>query len=245
MQKNKRAAGKKILIIEDDHEIADLISLHLNDLNYDISHNENGHDGLRHALEESFDLIILDLMLPGIDGFEICRRLRKENKYIPILILTSRAEEVDRVLGLELGADDYLTKPFSIRELIARVKALFRRMESLAYQSEEDGKRKKICCRNLEVDLTKRKVTIDGESVDLTVKEFELLEIFCKNPGRAYSRQDLLTFVWGYQFSGYDHTVNSHINRLRAKIEKDPSNPEFIKTVWGHGYRFAEQEELE
>ncbi len=236
---------KRILIIEDEREIAELVSLHLKDLNYNTSHSPNGHDGLEKALAGDYDLIILDLMLPGLDGFEICRRLRQEKEYLPILILTSRAEELDRVLGLELGADDYLTKPFSIRELLARIKAIFRRVEALTQPANTIVEEKKISYDNLEIDLIKRKVTLDGETVDLTVKEFELLELFSKNPGRAYSRRDLLTFVWGYQFNGYDHTVNSHINRLRSKIEKDPSNPRFIKTVWGHGYRFAEPGELE
>jgi len=245
MNNGKEQIPKKILIIEDEREIADLVSLHLRDLNCETSHCPNGHDGLEKALKCEHDLIILDLMLPGLDGFEICRRLRQERNYVPILILTSRAEEMDRVLGLELGADDYLTKPFSIRELIARVKAIFRRVESLTRKVDENQEDQKINYDDLEIDLTKRKVMLDGEVIDLTVKEFDLLELFSKNPGRAYSRRDLLTFVWGYQFNGYDHTVNSHINRLRSKIEKDPSNPRFIKTVWGHGYRFAEPGELQ
>ena len=180
-----------------------------------------------------------------MDGFEICREIRKTDKYMPILILSSRSEEIDRVLGLELGADDYLTKPFSIRELQARVKAIFRRVEALDRQAESDtNHQKKICCCGLEVDFTKRRVSLEGQPVELTVKEFDLLEIFMRHPGRPYSRQDLLENVWGYTFTGYDHTVNSHINRLRAKIEKDPGNPRYIKTVWGLGYRFAETEEL-
>jgi two-component system alkaline phosphatase synthesis response regulator PhoP len=236
--------GKSILIIEDDKEIADLLSLHLKDNNYETYHCENGQDGLDIALGENHDLVILDLMLPDLDGLDICRRLREEKRYMPILMLTSKAEEMDRVLGLELGADDYLSKPFSVRELIARVKAIFRRTEALENQSKV-SQQEMLSYDNLELDLNKRKVTLGGQQVELTSKEFDLLKLFACHPGRAYSREDLLSNIWGYQFSGYDHTVNSHINRLRSKIESDPSNPRFIKTVWGYGYRFAEREEVE
>ena len=236
---------KRILIIEDDNEIADLITLHLTDQHYETAHCSDGHSGLNRAMEEQFDLIVLDLMLPGIDGLEICRRVRESQSYVPILILTSRAEELDRVLGLELGADDYLTKPFSIRELIARVKAIFRRVESISQQSGESDANTLLKIGELEIDLEKRKISLSGKSVELTAKEFDLLKLFSSNPGKAYSRERLLNIVWGYQFDGYDHTVNSHINRLRSKIERDPANPRFIKTVWGYGYRFAEPEELE
>ncbi|MEK7774840.1 MAG: response regulator transcription factor [Candidatus Zixiibacteriota bacterium] len=235
---------KRILIIEDDKEIADLVSLHLNDLHFDTVHSSDGKQGLTIALENPFDLIVLDLMLPTIDGFEICRRLRGAQSYTPILMLTSRTEELDRVVGLELGADDYLTKPFSIRELIARIKAIFRRIESITNPSGkevENGLRK---IGDLEIDVRKRKISLAGKPIELTVKEFDLLELFSSNPGRAYSRAKLLALVWGYQFEGYDHTVNSHINRLRSKIENDPANPMYIRTVWGYGYRFAEPKEL-
>lgn len=235
----------RILIIEDDEEIADLVSLHLNDLNYQTVHCSYGQSGLEAALNEQFDLIILDIMLPDLDGFEICRRLRTNRSYVPILILSSRAEEIDRVVGLELGADDYLTKPFSIRELIARVKAIFRRVESISELSENGADDSLVSFGNLEIDMQKRKVSLAGKTIDLTVKEFDLLKLFVNNPGRAYSRENLLNLIWGYSFEGYDHTVNSHINRLRMKIENDPANPRFIKTVWGFGYRFAERVELE
>jgi DNA-binding response OmpR family regulator len=244
MTENCDKASRRILIIEDDIELAELVGLHLNDMKFATVHCSSGLDGLNTALAEPFDLIVLDLMLPELDGFEICRKLRGEQKYIPILMLTSRAEEVDRVLGLELGADDYLTKPFSIRELLARVKAIFRRVESIAQQSSasEDNGLKQI--GELVIDMHKRKISMAGKPVELTVKEFDLLKLFSSNPGRAYSREILLSQVWGYQFDGYEHTVNSHINRLRAKIERDPANPKYIKTVWGYGYRFAEPEEL-
>ena len=245
MNSQTENSARKILIIEDDPEISDLLNLHLGDMNYTVTCCNNGAVGLDEAMIQNPDLVILDLMLPDMDGFEICREIRKIDQYLPILILSSRSEEIDRVLGLELGADDYLTKPFSIRELQARVKAIFRRLEALNTQSDKNNHRpEKICFDRLEVDFTKRKVCLDGQPVELTIKEFDLLEIFMRHPGRPYSRQDLLENVWGYTFTGYDHTVNSHINRLRAKIEQDPGHPRYIKTVWGLGYRFAENEEL-
>jgi DNA-binding response OmpR family regulator len=160
-------------------------------------------------------------------------------------MVTAKTEEVDKVLGLELGADDYITKPFSIREVMARVKAMFRRVEVDQEAQEQSEENAPIQYDGLVVEPTKHKVTVDGESVDLTSKEYELLLLFARNPGRAYSRQELLDEVWGYQYNGYSHTVNTHINRLRNKIEPDPSSPRFVKTVWGVGYRFAEREELE
>jgi two-component system, OmpR family, alkaline phosphatase synthesis response regulator PhoP len=243
MAYNGKKPLKHILIIEDDQDVADLVKLHLNDHNYETVHCDEGQLGLETALSEKFDLLILDLMLPDLDGFEICRRLRANHSYLPILILTSRTEEMDRVLGLELGADDYLTKPFSIRELLARVKAIFRRIESVSELADNGGEKKLVSFGDLEIDMQKRKVSLSGKVVELTVKEFDLLKLFANNPGRAYSREDLLNIVWGYSFDGYDHTVNSHINRLRVKIENDPANPRFIKTVWGFGYRFAEEPE--
>jgi DNA-binding response OmpR family regulator len=182
-------------------------------------------------------------MLPGTDGFDICKRLRAQNQSTPVLMITAKTEEVDKVLGLELGADDYITKPFSIREVLARVKAIFRRVE---VDQREAGRSpdEPIRVGNLRVEPEKRKVTRDGETIDLTSKEFDLLLLFVKNPGRAYSRQELLDEVWGYQYSGYSHTVNTHINRLRNKIEPDPSEPTYVKTVWGVGYRFAEPDEV-
>jgi two-component system alkaline phosphatase synthesis response regulator PhoP len=181
-------------------------------------------------------------MLPEVDGFEICKSIRKENHQVPILMLTAKAEEVDKIMGLEFGADDYLTKPFSIKELIARVKALLRRAS--ASETEDSSKLDQMDFGELVIYPNKRSVQLQDELIELTSKEFELLLLFAKNPGRAYSRQELLDVVWGYQYSGYSHTVNSHINRLRSKIEKNPSEPKYITTVWGMGYKFAELEEL-
>jgi len=236
--------GKRILLVEDDDDIADLLALHLGDEGHHVDVVDDGDDGLERALQGGYDLIILDIMLPGTDGFDICRRLRQEKCPTPILMVTAKTEEVDKVLGLELGADDYITKPFSIREVLARVKALFRRVE-VDQEAQQDDAATPIEVGDLVVEPQKRKASVDGEPVDLTSKEFELLLLFARNPGRAYSRDELLDEVWGYQYSGYSHTVNTHINRLRKKIEPDPSEPRYVKTVWGMGYRFAEPEELE
>ncbi|MBI4549043.1 MAG: response regulator transcription factor [Ignavibacteriae bacterium] len=235
---------KRVLIIEDDAAIANLVEIHLKDLGCAVTKISKGEDGLHEALSEKYDLIILDLMLPGLSGLEVCKELRAVNRTIPILMLTARSEEFDRVLGLELGADDYLTKPFSVRELIARVKAILRRVE--VTQKEQHQTEKKVLeIGKITLEPEKRRVVLNGEKIELTAKEFDLLHLFMKNPGRAYSRQELLDLVWGYQFDGYDHTVNSHINRLRSKIEQSPSQPKYILTVWGVGYRFVEPEELE
>ena len=234
-----------ILIVEDDPDLAKLLQIHLGDLGYETEVAADGKKGLSLALEGSFSIVILDIMLPGLDGFEVCKRIRARNRSLPIIMLTSKSEELDKVLGLELGADDYLTKPFSIREFLARVKAIFRRIEVVQEDSAAVPEEAKMLdYGELVVDLEKRKVNLRGNALELTAKEFDLLVLFAENPGRAYSRQELLDLVWGYQYSGYSHTVNSHINRLRNKIEIDPASPRFIKTVWGHGYRFAEPEEL-
>jgi DNA-binding response OmpR family regulator len=179
-------------------------------------------------------------MLPGMSGTEVCRQLREKERTTPILMLTAKSEERDKVLGLDLGADDYVTKPFSIRELLARVRALLRRVE--LDQPEEAPA--EIAFGDLVIEPAKRKVQVAGENVELTAKEFDLLNLFAQHPGRAFSRQELLDKVWGYQYAGYSHTVNSHINRLRSKIETDPSAPRYVQTVWGVGYRFAEEGDL-
>ena len=233
----------KILLIEDDPDIAELVTLHLGDAGFALDHADDGRDGLEMALTQPYQMVILDLMLPGLQGTEVCKKIREVNKTLPILMLTSKSDELDKVLGLELGADDYLTKPFSLRELIARVKAMLRRVEVMKDQAEADLPQV-LSYDPLRIDLEKRKVTLKGVAVDLTAKEFDLIALFAAHPGRPYNRQELLDIVWGYQFDGYDHTVNSHINRLRAKIEPNPAEPVFIKTVWGVGYRFCEAEEL-
>lgn len=228
---------KKALIVEDEKHIVELLTIHLKDLHLEVESANNGKDGLEKALTGDFSIIILDIMMPGKDGIEVCRELRGAGVQTPVLMLTAKSEEFDKVLGLEIGADDYLTKPFSVRELIARVKALLRRYEK--YQMPVEAKTS-IEVDGLSIDLDKRRVKIEGNVLDLTPKEFDLLYLLASNPGKSYSREDLLKQVWGYDFQGYEHTVNSHVNRLRSKLEKDPNQPEFIKTVWGIGYAFKD-----
>lgn len=236
--------SRKVLVIEDDKDIARLLELHLRDEGYSVTVVPDGKAGLQQALAKPFDIVILDLILPGMDGLEVCRRIRTRPDYTPVLMLTAKSTDVDRILGLELGADDYLTKPFNVRELLARVKALFRRVEALR-EKEEAAPQTMIRAGDLTIDPEKRKVTVQGKPVYLTAREFELLLAFARHPGRVYTRRQLLDKVWGYSYEGYEHTVNSHINRLREKIEGNPARPRYILTVWGVGYRFAEPEDRE
>jgi DNA-binding response OmpR family regulator len=229
---------KRILVIEDNPDLANLVVMHLRDLSYEAETAADGVKGLAMAESGSFDLIILDLMLPGMDGLEICRRLRGRQPYVPILMLTAKSSELDRVLGLEMGADDYLTKPFSITELLARVKAIFRRIEQIDL-GRHKTQTETIRTGELVIEAEKRSVMLRGKQVDLTAREFDLLLHFARHPGRVFTRMQLLDSLWGYSHEGYDHTVNSHINRLRAKIEDDPAHPRYILTVWGVGYKFS------
>jgi len=235
---------RRVLVVEDDRDLARLVDLHLRDLGCDVTCESDGVSALAEALTHRFDLVMLDLMLPRLGGLELCRRLRQREGYTPILILTARSGEADRVAGLEQGADDYLTKPFSVRELLARVKALFRRADAMASAPGPDpGAERPIRAGELAIDPARRKVTVAGRRVSLTVKEFDLLLQFARNPGRVYTRAQLLDLVWGYGRDSYQHTVNSHINRLRAKVEADPARPRYILTVWGMGYRFTDPED--
>jgi len=230
---------RHILVIEDNEDLAGLLKLHLGDLLYKVELAFDGKSGLSKAKSGTYDLIILDLMLPAMDGLEVCRQLRASSTYTPILMLTSKSSELDRVLGLELGADDYVTKPFSIRELVARVKALFRRIDELKSTTHPEGLRV-LSHGGLLIDKARRTVKVKGIPVELTAKEFDLLLHFARHPGRVFTRSQLLDSVWGYGHDGYEHTVNSHINRLRAKIEENPAQPRYVLTVWGVGYKFAE-----
>lgn len=228
--------NKRILVVEDDQDINKLIAMNLKDMNHDVDTCDNGRRGFSMAREGQYDLMILDLMLPEMDGLEICRDLRSANVLTPILMLTARDSEADRVVGLEMGADDYLTKPFSVRELQARVKAMLRRMDMLnkpVPQSDE------LVIDDLVINAGRRKVVLNNQDIELTSTEFDLLIYMARQPGMVFSRAQLLDSVWGYQHSGYEHTVNSHINRLRNKLEQDPSKPEYILTVWGVGYKFG------
>lgn len=231
--------SKKILVIEDNKDLADLLALHLRDLTYQVTLVHDGATGLAQASTYPYDLVILDLMLPQLDGLAVCRHLRQQTPYLPILMLTCKSSELDRVLGLEMGADDYVTKPFSIKELLARVKALFRRLENLT-PDHKAALPPLIQAHDLMITVEKRQVSLKGQPVYLTSKEFDLLLHFAAHPGRVYSRAELLEQVWGYGHEGYEHTVNSHINRLRAKIEQNPAQPQYILTVWGVGYKFVE-----
>ena len=231
--------ARNILLIEDQADIANLIKLHLQDLSCTVDMAHDGIDGLAAARSRPYDLIILDLMLPQLDGLEVCRQLRSGRIETPIMILTAKAAEFDRVLGLELGADDYLTKPFSVRELIARVKAMFRRIDKIASGAGASLERP-IQAGDLHIDPTRREARIGGHNLPLTSKEFDLLLHFARNPGRVYTRVQLLDAVWGRGFEGYEHNVNCHINRLRAKIEKNQARPAWILTVRGVGYKFTD-----
>jgi DNA-binding response OmpR family regulator len=227
---------RRILVVEDEPEIGRLIHIHLEDLGCEVAVAPTAAEARAELSRRKPDLMVLDLMLPDGDGLDVCRELRSDGDTTPILILTARSGEVDRVLGLELGADDYLVKPFSVRELVARVKAIFRRVEMLGGREATAGE--PIRVGDLTIDRDTRRVSVEDRPVHLTAKEFDLLAQFAESPGRVYTRGQLLDLVWGYGADGYEHTVNSHINRLRAKIEEDPSNPRYIETVWGVGYRF-------
>jgi two-component system alkaline phosphatase synthesis response regulator PhoP len=229
----------RILIIEDDRDIADLIAIHMNDNGHEATKVHDGQEGLLKAMETQHDLIILDLKLPGMDGLEICHKLRLEKIDTPIIMLTSKSEEIDKVLGLEIGADDYMTKPFSIRELVARVKTVLRRGKSQGHTP--DPTTEVIECENFYLDVSKRIVKSYNKQHELSPKEFDMLVLMASNPGKTYSRSDLLNQVWGVDFEGFEHTVNSHINRLRSKIEKNMNEPQFILTTWGVGYKFIDQ----
>lgn len=233
---------KKVLVVEDDINIINLLEIHLSDLNCELHKSNNGKEGFEKALSGGYDLLILDIMLPDMDGLEVCRKLRGKDITTPILMLTAKSEEFDKVLGLEMGADDYLTKPFSIREFIARVKAIFRRMDLIGRTHQPKKEATQVLnYGDLKINMDLRKVTIKDDRVELSPKEFDLLTLLAANPGKSYDRGQLLNLVWGYDFDGFEHTVNSHINRLRNKIEPDLQQPKYILTTWGVGYRFNEE----
>ena len=231
---------RTVLLVEDDRDIAALVKLHLQDIHCRAEIAGCGQEALTRYAHQRYDLVILDLMLPDLDGLTLCQRLRNGGDYVPILMLTAKSSELDRVLGLELGADDYLVKPFSFPELLARVKALLRRAEALGRHGEAKASDERIIRGELAIETDKRRVTLADRELSLTAKEFDLLLYFARHPGRVFSRGQLLDQVWGYGHDGYEHTVNSHINRLRAKLEPNPAEPRYLLTVWGVGYKFAE-----
>jgi len=232
-------ASKRVLLVEDDADIAEIVALHLRDEGYAVVHATDGPAGLRLLEQHAWDALVLDLMLPGLDGLEICRRARSMERYTPIIITSARGSETHRVLGLEIGADDYLAKPFSVLELVARVRALLRRIDAVARTPAAAGI---VRVGELAISALEREVKLAGELVELTPREFDLLLFFASNPGKVFSRSELLDRVWGHRHSGYEHTVNTHINRIRAKIEVDPANPRRILTVWGRGYKLSPEE---
>jgi DNA-binding response OmpR family regulator len=234
------------LIVEDSQDIAQLVQIQLKDIDCQADIANDGQTGLDLFLKKKYDVVILDLMLPVLDGMSVCKAIRNNDPCTPILMLTSKSSELDRIIGLEMGADDYLTKPFSMLELLARIKALFRRVEALETKQVKEQKNTSsaaqiITLDQLTIDENKREVFIYGEQIELTAREFSLLLYFAQHPGQVFSRIQLLDAVWGYSHDGYEHTVNSHINRLRAKIEQDPSKPDYILTVWGVGYKLNER----
>lgn len=236
-----------VLIVEDEFDIANLIQVHLSELDIQSDICCHGQQGLEQALKQSYQLIILDVMLPGINGLDICRQIRQEKPLQAILMLTSKTSETDRILGLELGADDYMTKPFSIREMQARVRSQLRRVQAFTQKNESnktevshqnnEQEKTSTCIGKLLVDQRYHQVTYKDNAINLTSTEFELLDYLCKNPDQVFSRAQLLDGVWGYNHSGYEHTVNSHINRLRNKLEENCAEPQIIQTVWGVGYK--------
>ncbi len=230
-----------ILVAEDQADIRDLIVMNLRSAGYAVSAVGDGRAALAAQLDQPADLLILDLMMPGLDGLEVCKALRARGSATPILMLTAKSTELDRVLGLELGADDYLTKPFSLAELLARVKALRRRAELLqAAQAGAQAAPRVLRNGELEIMAAKRQVLRRGEPIEFTALEFDLLLHFAQHPGHVFSRGQLLNAVWGYTHDGYEHTVTTHINRLRAKLEANPMRPQIIITVRGAGYKMRD-----
>jgi DNA-binding response OmpR family regulator len=232
--------ARRILVVEDERDIAELIALHLGELPASVTLAHDGTSGLALAMQHEWDAIVLDIRLPGLNGLDLCRELRAKMSPVPILMLTARSSELDRVLGLELGADDYLTKPFSVLELQARVKALLRRSALTAALTHEASAHTPSLLErgSLRVDRLQRRAWLSGSEIALAPREFDLLWHFVQHPGRVFTRTELLDEVWGYSHDGYDHTVNSHINRLRSKLGEERTDAGFIHTVWGVGYRF-------
>ncbi len=229
---------KKVLIVEDDPQISELLRITLKEIFFEGKIINDGLEALKELEKNEYDLILLDLMIPSMDGVELCRAIRAKNILTPVIMITARTEEIDKVLGLETGADDYVTKPFSVRELQARVKSLMRRINAPNASTRKE--KKQLSFEGLKIDLDKRMVYKENQEVVLTNKEFDLLQVLASKPGKSFNRQSLLQLVWGYDFEGLEHTVNSHINRIRSKIEDDMGNPTYIQTSWGYGYRFNE-----
>ena len=228
-----------IVIVEDDHSIAEMLQFHMQEQGYEVTHFSDGEVARQYLLRENYCLAVLDIMLPGCNGLDICKQLRHEKPEIPILMLTSLSGEADRVIGLELGADDYLTKPFSMRECVARVKALLRRSQVVQSELVKGSDLEQLQIEELILDARSRSVMLGQKKLELTAREFDLLFYLLKNKGRVFSRNQLLDAVWGYSHDGYEHTVNTHINRLRNKLKRKKGKVDFIQTVWGVGYKLS------
>src|SRR5437016_1972520 len=234
------APKTSLLIIEDDDNISTAIEEYFSRAGYSVTTAPDGIAGIEAAVKNRPDVVVLDLMLPKMDGLAVCKELRQKNPQMPILMLTAKDDVVDKVLGLEMGADDYITKPFSLREVEARIKSVLRRARAAAATDGQDEV--PILRGNLRIDPIRREVMIGEKQVELTPKEFDLLRLFAANPGRVFPRKYLLEKIWDYSYEGYDRTIDSHINRLRAKIEENPDNPQLVLTVWGIGYKFTDAE---
>jgi len=235
------APAISLLVVEDDENISTALAEYFSRAGYSVTTASDGVAGVEAAVNSRPDVVVLDLMLPKMDGLSVCKEIRQKNPLMPIIMLTAKDDVVDKVLGLEMGADDYITKPFSLREVEARIKSVLRRARAAAAAS--DGRDESPIVRGqLRVDPVRREVTIADKHVDLTPKEFDLLRLFAANPGRVFPRKYLLEKIWDYSYEGYDRTIDSHINRLRAKVEENPENPQLVLTVWGIGYKFTDAE---
>ena len=238
--------SRTVLIIEDDDSIRQIISLHLENEGFQTESTPDGEQGLQKALQRNFALVILDLQLHGMGGIEVCKRIRELKKFLPIIILTSRANEIDKVIGLEIGADDYMTKPFSVYELTARIRSRLRNAsQHVLTETISKADNYLRVFGGLSIDVDRRRVTIDGNEIDLTRTEFDVLAYLSEKPGHPFTREALLESVWNVQAAGYEDTVSALIQRLRKKIEADPAIPRYVRTVRGVGYRFVEPYELE
>ncbi len=226
----------KVLIVEDDHDIAGILKVHLSELSLDTDHVDSAESALHAMEQQKYAILLLDIMLPGMDGLTLCRKIKDKSPEQSILILTSRSDEMDRIIGLEMGADDYITKPFSTRELQARIKAQLRHVHLLREKHNPKVEIESVYVGKLLINLQSHQVFFEDDLINLTSTEFDLLHFFAKQPNKVFSRTQLLDSVWGYQHSGYEHTVNSHINRLRSKLEQ-ACNTQIIETVWGVGYK--------
>lgn len=228
--------SEKVLVVEDESHIRSFIVVNLNISNFDVKEASSGEEALKICKSYTPDVAILDIMLPGIDGYKLCEILREKFPDIAIIMLTAKSQDMDKIIGLNIGADDYMVKPFNPMELISRIRAILRRIKRF---SENELSNNLIKCKNLALDIKSQKLFKDSEEIPLTQREYSLIKVFMENVDKAFNRDELLNLAWGENFFGDYKTVDVHVRRLREKIEQDSSNPEFIKTIWGYGYRFS------